>query len=412
MRILFTSLAFPFPASNGNRMRNSSLVRALAQEGHDVTLVAFTSDADRQHLPLAAPYCRTVIPVPLPSPGPARSLVTRFVSALRARPYGVLRFRSAAMQSALRDELAAQAYDAIFCDDIYMLGNLPPECPLPVLLNKHDLTFEIMQRYARFESNPLKRAYIAFEARNVRAWEIESCRRVRAILACSQRDLDILRGLCSKPGFAVVPNVIDVDAYAPVAESDGRTVLYVGAMDWLPNRDAVRYFVARILPELRRLSPGVRLVVAGRALPPDFQRELRAPDVVFTGEVADMRAQIATAAVSIVPLRIGSGTRLKIMEAAAMERPVVSTSIGAEGLNFVNGSEIEITDSPGEFARIAAALLSDPQRREAMGKAARVRVMQEYSIQALRRSLHHCLPEFIPCGNGGSVESPRHQAVS
>ncbi len=393
-------------------MRNSSLVRALAQEGHDVTLVAFVSDADRQHLSLAAPYCQNVIHVPLPSPGAIRALGTRLVSALRARPYGVLKFRSVAMQRALCDELAAHAYDAIFCDDIYMLGNLPPECRLPVLLNKHDLTFEIMQRYTRFESNLLKRAYIAFEARNVRAWEIESCRRVRAVLACSPRDLGLLRGLCPTAGFAVVPNVIDVESYLPLAENDAHTVLYVGAMDWLPNRDAVRYFVAEILPELRKLSPGVRLVVAGRALPPDFQRELQAPDVIFTGEVADMRTQIAAAAVSIVPLRIGSGTRLKIMEAAAMERHIVSTSIGAEGLNFVNGSEIEITDSPVEFARVTAALLASPARRESMGKAARARAVQEYSIQAVRGSLHRCLLEFVPSGDGNSVDSRRHQAVS
>ncbi len=392
MRILFTSLAFPFPPNKGHRVRNSSLLLALAREGHRVTLASFAGPEDASHLPLAAACCERVITVPEPRPHLAWNLLRRLQSAATATPFGVKRFAQPPMAAALLAELHRNAYDAVFCDDIYMFGNLPARVDVPVLLNKHDLTYEIMERYAAYERNPVKRAYVRLEARNVRRWEMRVCDAAGAVLACSERDRHIIRGLCPRTTVCVVPNVIDVERYQPLAPADapgddGRTLLYIGAMDWHPNRDAVCYFVREILPAVRRLVPGVRLVVAGRGASLELQRSLQADDVVFTGEVPDMAAQLATATLCVVPLRIGSGTRLKIIEAAAMEKAMVSTSLGAEGLEFAAPSEIILADTAEAFAQATAELLAAPGRRAQMGRQARVRAHESYSIAALQKAL-------------------------
>ena len=144
-------------------------------------------------------------------------------------------------------------------------------------------------------------------------------------------------------------------------------------------------------PCIRRLVPGVCFVVAGRGASRELQDSLRADDVVFTGEVPDMAAQLAAATVSVVPLRIGSGTRLKIIEAAAMEKATVSTSLGAEGLEFSAPDEIILADTAETFARATAELLNAPERRAQMGSQARTRAVESYSIAALQKALRSAL---------------------
>jgi glycosyltransferase involved in cell wall biosynthesis len=180
-------------------------------------------------------------------------------------------------------------------------------------------------------------------------------------------------------------------------------LLYIGAMDWHPNRDAVHYFVREILPIVRRIVPGVRFVVAGRGVSQKFQNSLRTDDVVFTGEVPEMAAQLAAATVCVVPLRIGSGTRLKIIEAAAMEKATVSTSLGAEGLEFAAPDEILLADTPEDFAQATAELLNAPEHRARMGGKARIRAVESYSITALQKALRTALSSV--CSRQGHADS-------
>jgi glycosyltransferase involved in cell wall biosynthesis len=158
-------------------------------------------------------------------------------------------------------------------------------------------------------------------------------------------------------------------------------------MDWYPNRDAVEFFVHEVLPGLERQVPNVQFVVAGRAPSADFRRRLERRNVTFTGTVPDMRPEIARAAVCVVPLRIGSGTRLKILEAAALSKPVVSTSLGSEGLEFIPGKEIAIADEPSAFAARITELLGDPELSLQMGRAARAKVCAKYGFDSLRHAI-------------------------
>jgi glycosyltransferase involved in cell wall biosynthesis len=189
----------------------------------------------------------------------------------------------------------------------------------------------------------------------------------------------------------VVPNVVDVHSYKVADTDDGAGVLFIGGMDWFPNRDAVEFFEEAVLPELRARLPVARFMVVGRPPPDRLRRRMEASGVEFLGRVDDIRPVVSAAAVSVVPLRIGSGTRMKILEAAALGKAIVSTRLGAEGLNFADGSEIALADEPGAMAAAVADLLKRPAARTAMGAAARVRVEEEYSFEALRRCLREAL---------------------
>jgi glycosyltransferase involved in cell wall biosynthesis len=186
----------------------------------------------------------------------------------------------------------------------------------------------------------------------------------------------------------IAPNVVDTDPPAGRIDEDPSLVLFQGGMDWFPNRDAVAYFAEAIFPRVRRSVPEARFLVAGRNPAPDFVASFAGiPGMSFTGTVADMRAVIAKAAVSVAPMRIGSGTRLKILEAAALGKAVVATTIGAEGLDFVAGREIMLADEPDHFSRQVADLLQDPERRDALGSAARARTEELYGLRALEGAL-------------------------
>lgn len=394
MRLLVTSAFLPWPADNGYKLRTLSLLKGLASLGHEVTLLAFASAAEAasDHRALDQ-WCRRVevVPMALASLSSAGGYLARLGGLFSGLPFSARRFRSADMQARIRDWLDGAQGDAVIADGVFCLVNVPAT-RVPVLLNAHNVEHVILERYARHEGSPLKSLYARLEARKLRAFERAACGRSAVVMPCSEVDRGHLGRLRPGRPLVVVPNVVDVDGYDPGAAGDENTVLFQGGLDWYPNRDAVAFFASEILPRVRRAWPAARLVVAGRNPPDAFRsRWTRQGGVEFTGTVEDMRPLIARAALSVVPLRIGSGTRLKILEAAAMERAVVSTRLGAEGLDFVEGEEIVLADEPQAFADAVVGLLADPGRRTALGRAARRRVEAEYSPRVVREQLRRAL---------------------
>lgn len=399
MRILFLGLAPPVPTTNGHRMRCCTLLSALKADGHEVTLVCFADASEFGRLPKQlADLCAQVRFVP--GPIEQHALVeywNRLCGLFSAMPFGARRLRSDEMGETVQRTLSAGEFDAIICDDVYMLANIGQPMNVPVFLNKHDITHEIMGRFLDYERNPLKRLYGRSEHAKVRQLEIDACANCEAVLACSERDGQEIRKLCPTARTYILPNVVDVWSYKPSYEDDSRTLLYVGAMDWFPNRDAVNYFVEEILPILRRKIPQLQFKVAGRNPTQKMLDRYRGfPEVTFTGSVAEMQPIIAEAAVCVVPLRIGSGTRLKILEAAAMGKAIVSTRLGAEGLEFLPGEEIVLADEPAEFAAAVANLLADRSRRVALGRAARRRVEGHYDLSTLGAAVRAAFEELVP----------------
>jgi glycosyltransferase involved in cell wall biosynthesis len=396
MKILFVMIDVPFPSSSGQRTRNLSLLRAIQREGHEVSILAFGEVSElasvRQGLgDLGLDLAIVPRPSGLGHVGP----IGRMRALFSNLPYGAWRMRSKAMAALTKGRLATKEFDLVICDDVYQIENLTDISDTAVILNKHTIVFEEFERFLQLETNFLVRAYGAIELAKLRRLEIKTAQQVAAVWPCSERDRRILLGANTEVPSPVVPNAIDGARFAPANCDDGRTLLYVGAMDWLPNRDAVEFFVFEIMPKVCELVPNVEFLIAGREPPSRFRRRIeRVPHVTFTGTLPDLRPTIANAAICVVPLRIGSGTRLKILEAAASAKAIVSTTIGAEGLNLVDGSEILIADDPAAFANAVASLLLSRERRLAMGKKARERALSEYSLPALQNAVHAALSEI------------------
>ena len=386
MRILYIATQYPLPVNNGVKMRVWSLLCAIADAGHEITLATFAepNDADgTEHALRRACKASEIVLRRTVSLSGSTNYLARLAGVLSPSPFTIDRFRSDEMRAVLERRLNSGAFDLVLCDNIYTTINLPPTS-LPLVLNSHNVEHLILQRYAQQESNSFKVLYARLEAVKLRRFEASVYKRAVLVMVCSKLDGTLLEQLCPGLKTAVAPNVVDVRDYEMAAEEDPVTLVYQGGMDWFPNRDALEYFVRAILPLVQKEIPDVRLIAAGRNPTAEFRARFSdVPALEFTGTLPDLRPVIAKAAVCIVPLRIGSGTRLKILEGGAMGKAIVSTTIGAEGLDFVPGEEIVIADGPVAFARNVVELLRNPARRKAMGQAARNRVVQDYDVKAL-----------------------------
>jgi glycosyltransferase involved in cell wall biosynthesis len=388
MRVLYISVAYPLPANNGAKMRLWAILRAIKNAGHELSLASFAEPGEgagtEQDL---ATVCTDtdIVTLSYTRLSAGGDYGKRLRGLLSSSPFTLERLRSSEMAERLKRRVREHSFDVIVCDNVFAAVNLPASAS-PVVMNSQNVEYRILQRYIEHERNPLKALYARVEAHKLRRFEAAMYRRAIMAMACSSVDTGLIRSLCPGIETAVAPNVVDVHEYPPAAGEEPLAVLYQGGMDWFPNRDALQYFVRDILPLVRKEVPGVRLVAAGRNPSPEFRAQFS--DVAaleFTGTLADLRPVIAKAAVCVVPLRIGSGTRLKILEAGAMGKAMVSTSVGVEGLDFIAGKEILVADDPATFARDVVQLLNDPARRKALGEAARNRVLQDYDITALER---------------------------
>jgi len=391
MRILYLAAAYPLPANNGAKMRLWAVLRAIAATGHEITLAAFAEPEDdvagtEQELRMV---CKEsdIVPLRYTRLSAGGNYSGRLRAILSSSPFTIDRFRSEEMRARLERRVRERSFDVIICDNVFSAINLPANAS-PVVMNSQNVEYLILQRYVQQERNPLKALYARLEANKLRRFEAAMYRRAALAMTCSSVDAEFVRQLCPGLKTAVAPNVVDVREYGIVGEEDPFTIVYQGGMDWFPNRDAVEYFVRAIFPLVQKEIPGAHVIAAGRNPSPKFRA--RFADVLaleFTGTLPDLRPVIAQAAVCVVPLRIGSGTRLKILEGGAMGKAMVSTTIGAEGLDFVPGKEILIADDPAVFAKNVVEVLRNPTRRKALGEAARKRVLQDYDVAALERSI-------------------------
>lgn len=391
MDILFVATNLPVPPNNGQAIRSLSIIRALKSIGHGLRFVSFATRRAEDLSPLSS-CCRSMdlLDREMPNLTQKSDYFGRMASLLRFRSFSVERFRSTTMRRMIQEKLDKQKYDLLICDGLYALINVPVTS-IPIALNCHNIEHVILTRYAGLERNPLKKCYATFESLLLRRAERRSCHRLSAALVCSEIDRKLLKMFRADLPVFLAPNVVDTDLLSAVKSSVSNSdpiLLFQGGMDWYPNRDAVEYFARDILPHIRSAYPRARFVIAGRNPPTRLVENFRYdPLIEFTGTVPDMRPYLSAANLVIVPLRIGGGTRIKILEACAARKPVISTTLGAEGLNLRPGKEIILADDPMQFADAVVDLLGNPHRAEALAISANAAVVESYSQRTLERSL-------------------------
>jgi len=384
--ILVLSHLVPWPTTSGVLLRCYHLLREAARR-HRVHLFALNQEvllppeqvaASVRHL---ASFCAEVQVFPLADAGSRARYATLLAkNTLSPLPYSVPRFYSPDLESAVIDLLSRRPIRLLQFETLAMAqyGALAPDLPAILVHQNHESA--LMGRRSGGEGNPFARLYLGLQARKLAAYEALICRAQAANITVSEADRAALAARIPDARYVVVPNGVDVETFVPGPDPGGAELVFVGGMSWFPNRDAMRWFLSEIWPIVRRAAPAARLTVVGSHPAAEVRRaEDRGEGVTAVGLVPDIRPYVGRAAVYICPLRVGGGTRLKILDAWAMGKAVVSTPIGAEGLEAAAGRDLELATDPGEFARRILDLIADPAHRQRLGAAGRRRVEEDFA---------------------------------
>jgi glycosyltransferase involved in cell wall biosynthesis len=365
---------------------------------HSVTVITTHADGDDpRDLEQRLPECRIVsIPFEAPKVGSARFPLALAGSWLSRYPVEMWRWRSRAIQRTVVETAAGAPFDLCVADFLLAFANVPARLGMPIVLFEHNVEYMIWRRLAAVEKSRWRRALLELEWRKLRRQEAAACARADLTIAVSEADQRHLLELAPNAAMTTIPTGVDTTYFKANghAEIPGRLV-FTGSMDWHPNEDAIVYFAETMLPRIREGCPEVSLTVAGRNPGPRLRALAADRGIHITGTVDDVRPHIDEASVYIAPLRVGSGTRLKIFEAFAMSKPVVATTIGAEGLTVTPGKDIVLADDPEIFAREIIALLRDPERRMALGQAGRDLVESRYSWPHIAAEFEACCHDAV-----------------
>jgi glycosyltransferase involved in cell wall biosynthesis len=301
---------------------------------------------------------------------------------------------------------AAQRFDAIVLSSV-LLRSLPLPNDVPLVADTHNVEFDVLRRTAAHADRLLLRLYARRQWPATLREERRCGEAVDLLLATSARDRHVFERELGLQRVAVVPNGIDFTEFVPSSRPPvPDTILFSGLMSYYPNQQAVRWFLTEVFPIVLRSRPAARLVVAGAA-PPRWLSALAGPRVEVTGFVPDIRPYVARAAVVVAPLLIGGGTRVKILEALAMERPVVSTSVGAEGLDLAHGASVLFADDPETFADSTLAVLEDPRLARQLGSRGRLHVVEHFDWNRIGDAARRLLSSSIGLAcRGRAVRGP------
>jgi glycosyltransferase involved in cell wall biosynthesis len=273
-----------------------------------------------------------------------------------------------------------------------------------VVLDEHNLEYELLARGAAVEPSMPRRLFKLLEGAKVRREEIRTWKRVDGCLLVSSREQAEVRRIVPRLPTAVVPNGVDLDYFRPAGSVDvPDQLVFTGLMTYRPNADGVVHFIRETLPLVRRARPKVILTLVGWGLPDELKPLLR-DGVHHTGLVDDVRPYLAAASVVVVPLRFGGGTRLKVLDALAMSKPLVSTSLGCEGIDAVHGEHLLIADDPATFADSVVRLLDDRPGAHAMGRRGRQLMEQRYGWETSLHELERFQQSLIRGGAIGEID--------
>jgi glycosyltransferase involved in cell wall biosynthesis len=403
MRLLFLTGQVPYPSHAGGALRTFGLLKGLHEAGYTVDLMTFTEagQPDPAQTPLVA-MCNEIVTVP----APRRSIRERVADMLfTANADMARRFFSSKFQARLRSQLAHADYDLVQIESLEMAAYLPAiravRPAVHVIYDSFNAEFDLQRGMYQIERRSLAglpgAIYSLIQWRRLIRYERSVCQKVDRVIAVSEADAEAFRQLAPGAAVDVVPNGIFADEYAQTPqqlELGSAALLFTGTMNYRPNVDAVVWFADHVLGEIRKVVPEARLFVVGNKPHGRLDSIRQRADVEVTGFVQDVLPFLHGAAVYVAPLRMGSGTRLKLLQAMAAGCAVVSTHIGAQGLNATPGHEIVIADDASSFAQATIALLRDPAGRARLGQAARDLVCKQYDWSVILPRLLHVYREM------------------
>ncbi len=404
MRILWVKVGGLWPATVGGRLRSLHTLSALAREHQVTVLTTHGPNDDPAGLRRELSHCERVVSLPhtLPKRGGARWAAALARSWFSSMPLDLWKCRVPALEQEVTRLLGdtSAPFDLCVADFLVATPNVPLGTAVPVLHFSHNVEHRLWQRLCGTETRFWPRALLEVEWRKMRRCEAQVCKDVRLTVAVSEVDRDVLTALAPSAHIRTVATGVDTTYFQPDSAPQKRNALvFTGAMDWFPNEDGILDFIDTTLPLIQREIPDATLTIIGRNPSKRLLERDGHSGVAVTGTVDDVRPHVAQGTVYVVPLRIGGGTRLKILEALAMGKALVSTTIGAEGLPLVDGEHFIAADSPAQIAHAVVSLLRDPARRVALGHAGRALVEKRHSWQRVAQDFEQLCQEAIGHAN-------------
>jgi polysaccharide biosynthesis protein PslH len=384
LKILFLSQPFLYPLDTGGKIRTAKLLEQLTKI-FDITLISnFDPSQDKLYFDRMTGLCQQYHPVrwnPIKKYSPLfyLRLLTRVFSRY---PIVVLNDYSKDIEETILRLLNKDRYDLLICDFLQPSLNFRKVAGFPILLFQHNVESVITRRHYEVAANPFLKLFWWLQWRKMERYEKEMCQRFIGTVTVSETDKSLLEDKFAARNVFCIPTGIDTDYFVPVErrQANNNSMVFTGSMDWLPNEDAILFFAREILPRIKTQIPQVKLTVVGRNPSRALLKEVkRFPEIELTGWVKDVRPFIARHSLYVIPLRIGGGTRIKVYEAMAMGKAVVSTRIGVEGLPVRNGENVLLSDEPEEFANAVVRLLEDVKARRSIEINARAFVETNFS---------------------------------
>jgi glycosyltransferase involved in cell wall biosynthesis len=387
LRVLVLDEGIPYPPNAGKTARTWNLLRRLANR-HSVCILCYghpnapgTKEARDVGIDLQ-------LVEPRADPEGWRLYLRLFLNLFSVFPFPVTKHYSRAFQREFDELLSQDSWDLIQCEWTPYARFITHTPKAPVLMTTHNVESQIWARRAKHSGNPFAKVFFRSQEWKMRRFEKRALLRASAATAVTSLELSMLRNW-GVTNINLVPNGVNLESRAAAPEAEGEDeLLFLASLDWYPNLDALGHFVKNILPAVRARRPSVKLRIVGRKPAKSvIERYSRVPGIDFVGEVTEVRSYLHHATVIIVPLRIGGGSRIKILEALAAGKAVISTTIGAEGLDVISGEHLLIADSPAEFAGGVEELLRSTQLRRCLGDNGRKLVTDRYGWDQIANRL-------------------------
>jgi polysaccharide biosynthesis protein PslH len=398
MKVLWISPKIPYPPESGDKLRQFNLIRQLSS-GVEISLVAFTlTQEEEAQAEYMKQYCGKVRTFFSPNP----SYVRRIRSILTtSNPYYVSRYQDAAVSAYIRDELETFRPNVVQIEHTYMaeyLRKIPPELQRPSVLTKHNIDADLSFQNYRFADSLVKKVFWWLEWKKMSHYEPFVDNLFSAVVVMSEVDkAEILRRTKPPSVVHVVENGVDTLKLQPLTPVYDPVMLFIGALDYLPNQDAADYLCREIFPLVKKCFQNARVLLVGRK-PSLAIQGLASEAVEVWGDVPEVEPFYRRASIAVVPLRAGSGSRLKILEAMALGRPVVSTTKGAEGLEIAAGKDFLAADDPATFAESIKMLLTEAGLYQSISQHARKTVEERYDWLGAARKMSRIYDRVFASG--------------
>ncbi len=409
MRLCWVKAGGFVPLDFGGRIRSFQMVKELARR-HPVTVLTFYPAVENDPHQEIAPLFEELITVPLQLP--EKRSTGEYLDYLRLLParhaYSMQKYYRPELRRAVAELFSRKSFDAIICDFIYPAGVLDWKSETPIVLFTHNVEAEVWERQYRVSKDPISKLMFGLEYVRLKRAERYYAERAARVLAVSESNRRFFgRYVGGAEQVTLVPTGVDTDYFRPAPKaSRDRHLVFTGSMDWAPNHDAMEYFDREILPLIRVEEPEVEIWMVGRNPPASLSRLVKGDSKVhLTGRVEDVRPFIDQSSVYVLPMRTGSGTRLKVFEAMASGKAIVSTPVGAEGLPVTHGENLMLAAEPAEFAKAVIQLIRDAELRRHVEVGARALVERGFSWRAATDRLEEAVTTAVKRSTDLKVEA-------